>query len=60
LREVGAILGYVRDLDRELDSVTRTAAFLNELFSISDASGREQEALLGLSDVSCGWAISAG
>src|SRR6266581_2131876 len=49
VREVGAIGLTVRDLDRELMFFTNTLAF--ELVSISEASGREQAALLGLGDV---------
>src|SRR5882724_13146249 len=49
VREVGAIGLTVGDLDRELMFYTNTLPF--ELVSISEASGREQNALLGLSDV---------
>jgi len=49
VREVGAIGLTVRDLDRELVFYTNTLPF--ELVSISKASGREQDALLGLGDV---------
>src|SRR6266581_3113898 len=49
VREVGAIGLTVGDLGRELMFFTNTLAF--ELVSISEASGREQDALLGLSDV---------
>jgi catechol 2,3-dioxygenase-like lactoylglutathione lyase family enzyme len=49
VREVGAIGLTVGDLDRELVFYTNTLPF--ELVSISEASGREQAALLGLSDV---------
>jgi len=49
VREVGAIGLTVGDLDRELMFYTNTLPF--ELVSISEASGREQDALLGLSDV---------
>src|SRR6266481_2561501 len=48
-REVGAIGLTVGDLGRELMFYTNTLPF--ELDSISEASGREQDALLGLSDV---------
>lgn len=48
VREVGAIGLTVGDLDRELMFYTNTLPF--ELISISEASGREQDALLGLSD----------
>src|SRR6266700_1514941 len=47
--EVGAIGLTVGDLERELMFYTNTLPF--ELVSISEASGREQGALLGLSDV---------
>src|SRR6266404_1476158 len=49
VREVGAIGLTVGDLDRELMFYTNTLPF--ELVSISLASNREQDALLGLSDV---------
>jgi catechol 2,3-dioxygenase-like lactoylglutathione lyase family enzyme len=49
VREVGAIGLTVGDLDRELMFYTNTLPF--KLVSISEASGREQDALLGLSDV---------
>jgi catechol 2,3-dioxygenase-like lactoylglutathione lyase family enzyme len=49
VREVGAIGLTVGDLDRELMFYTNTLPF--ELVSISEVSGREQDALLGLSDV---------
>jgi catechol 2,3-dioxygenase-like lactoylglutathione lyase family enzyme len=49
VREVGAIGLTVGDLDRELMFYTNTLPF--ELVSISEARGREQDALLGLSDV---------
>src|SRR6266550_9321808 len=49
VREVGAIGLTVGDLDRELMFYTNTLPF--ELVSISEASGREQDVLLGLSDV---------
>jgi catechol 2,3-dioxygenase-like lactoylglutathione lyase family enzyme len=49
VREVGAIGLTVGDLDRELMFYTNTLPF--ELDSISEASGREQDALLGLSEV---------
>jgi len=49
MREVGAIGLTVGDLDRELIFYTNTMPF--ELVSISEASSREQGALLGLSDV---------
>src|SRR5439155_19138589 len=49
VREVGAIGLTVGDLDRELMFYTNTLPF--ELISISESSGREQDALLGLSDV---------
>src|SRR5882724_13016085 len=49
VREVGAIGLTVGDFDRELMFYTNTLPF--ELDSISEASGREQDALLGLSDV---------
>lgn len=48
VREVGAIGLTVGDLDRELMFYTNTLPF--ELVSVSEASGREQDALLGLSD----------
>src|SRR6266567_2693712 len=49
VREVGAISLTVGDLDRELMFYTNTLPF--ELVSIPEASNREQDALLGLSDV---------
>src|SRR6266516_6792704 len=49
VREVGAIGLTVGNLDRELMFYTNTLPF--ELVSISEASNREQDALLGLSDV---------
>jgi catechol 2,3-dioxygenase-like lactoylglutathione lyase family enzyme len=49
VREACAIGLTVGDLDRELMFYTNTLPF--ELVSISEASGREQDALLGLSDV---------
>ena len=49
MREVGAIGLTVGDLDRELMFYTNTLPF--ELVSISETSGREQDALLDLSDV---------
>ena len=49
VREVGAIGLTVGDLDRELMFYTNTLPF--ELVSIPEASNREQDALLGLSDV---------
>src|SRR6266567_2666754 len=49
VREVGAIGLTVGDLDRELVFYTNTLPF--ELVSISEVSNREQDALLGLSDV---------
>src|SRR5712671_5993764 len=49
VREVGAIGLTVADLDRELMFYTNTLPF--ELVSISEAAGKEQDALLGLSDV---------
>ena len=49
VREVGAIGLTVNNLGRELNFFTNTLQF--ELVSISDASGREQDALLGLSGV---------
>src|SRR6266699_1002619 len=48
-REVGAIGLTVGDLDRELMFYTNTLPF--ELVSISEVSNREQDTLLGLSDV---------
>ncbi len=54
-REVGAIGLTVGDLDRELMFYTNTLPF--ELLSISEASGREQNALLGLSNVKLRLAI---
>jgi len=47
VREVGAIGLTVNDLGRELNFFTNTLSF--ELVSISDASGKEQDSLLGLS-----------
>lgn len=47
VREVGAIGLTVNDLGRELNVFTNTLPF--EVVSISDASGKEQDALLGLS-----------
>src|SRR6266571_4028813 len=55
VREVGAIGLTVGDLDRELMFYTNTLPF--ELVSISEASGREQNALLGLSNVKLRLAI---
>ncbi len=49
VREVGAIGLTVGDLRRELVFYTNTLPF--ELVSISEVSNREQDALLGLSDV---------
>src|SRR5437879_8153912 len=49
MREVGAIGLTVGDLDRELMFYTNTLPF--ELVSISEASSREQDAPLGLSNV---------
>jgi catechol 2,3-dioxygenase-like lactoylglutathione lyase family enzyme len=49
VREVGAIGLTVNDLGRELNFYTNTLAF--ELVSISEASGKEQGALLGLKSV---------
>ena len=49
VREVGAIGLTVGDLDRELMFYTNTLPFA--LLSISEVSNREQDALLGLSDV---------
>src|SRR6266481_1390868 len=49
VREVGAIGLTVGDLDRELMFYTNTLPF--ELVSISEASGQDQDALLGLHDV---------
>ncbi len=46
VREVGAIGLTVNDLGRELSFFTNTLPF--ELVSISDAGGKEQDALLGL------------
>jgi catechol 2,3-dioxygenase-like lactoylglutathione lyase family enzyme len=48
VREVGPIGLTVGDLDRALHFYTNTLPF--ELLSISEAAGREQDALLGLSD----------
>src|SRR5262245_23769894 len=47
VREVGAIGLTVNDLNSELNFFTNTLPF--ELVSISNANGREQDALLGLS-----------
>src|ERR1051325_8598389 len=47
VREVGAIGLTVADRDRELMFYTNTLPF--ELVSVSEASGKEQDALLGLS-----------
>lgn len=49
VREVGAIGLIVDDLNRELMFYTNTLPF--ELVSISEASGKEQDALLGLKNV---------
>jgi catechol 2,3-dioxygenase-like lactoylglutathione lyase family enzyme len=49
VREVGAIGLTVGNLDRELMFYTNTLPF--ELISISEASNREQDALLGLRDM---------
>lgn len=49
VRGVGAIGLTVGDLDRELMFYTNTLPF--ELVSISEVNGRQQDALLGLSDV---------
>ena len=49
VREVGAINLTVGDLEKELNFFTNTLPF--ELVSISDASGKEQDTLLGLSHV---------
>src|SRR6266487_2967470 len=49
VREVGAIGLTVNDLGRELIFYTNTLPF--ELVSISKSSGREQEELIGLTDV---------
>jgi catechol 2,3-dioxygenase-like lactoylglutathione lyase family enzyme len=49
VREVGSIGLTVDNLGRELNFFTNTIPF--ELVSISEASGREQEVLLGLSGV---------
>lgn len=49
VREVGAIGLTVNDLGRELNFFTNTLPF--ELISISEASGKEQDALLGLKNV---------
>lgn len=49
VREVAAIGLTVNDLGRELNFYTNTLPF--ELVSISDASGKEQDALLGLKNV---------
>src|SRR5262245_22103660 len=48
VREVGAIGLTVNDLGRELNFFTNTLPF--QLVSVSAASGKEQDALLGLSD----------
>jgi catechol 2,3-dioxygenase-like lactoylglutathione lyase family enzyme len=49
VREVGAIGLTVNDLGRELNFFTNTLPF--EPVSISEASGKEQDALLGLNNV---------
>src|SRR2546425_4103886 len=49
VREVGSIGLTVGDLDRELMFYTNTLPF--ELVSISESSGPQQDALLGLNDV---------
>jgi catechol 2,3-dioxygenase-like lactoylglutathione lyase family enzyme len=49
VREVGGIGLTVGDLDRGLKFYTNTLPF--ELISISEAAGKEQDAVLGLSDV---------
>lgn len=49
VREVGAIGLTVNDLGRELNFYTNTLPF--ELVSISETSGKEQDALLGLKNV---------
>ena len=49
VREVGAIGLTVHDLGRELNFFTNTLPF--ELVSVSEASGKEQDAWLGLSGV---------
>ncbi len=49
VREVGAIGLTVNDLGRELNFYTNTLPF--ELIAISETSGREHDALLGLSNV---------
>ena len=49
VREVGAIGLTVNDLGRELNFFTNTLPF--ELVSITDKSGKELDALLGLKDV---------
>src|SRR5436190_4310766 len=49
VREVGAIGLTIGDLDRELMFYTNTLPF--ELVSISESSGPQQDALLGLNDV---------
>lgn len=49
VREVGAIGLTVGDLNRELHFYTNTLPF--ELVSISEASGKQQDALLGLKNV---------
>lgn len=46
VREVGAIGLTVNNLDRELDFFTNILQF--ELISLSDSSGKDQDALLGL------------
>jgi catechol 2,3-dioxygenase-like lactoylglutathione lyase family enzyme len=49
VREIGAVGMTVNDLGRELHFFTNTLPF--ELVSISDANGKELDALLGLSNV---------
>src|SRR6266700_2163247 len=49
VREVGAIVLTVGDLDRELTFYTNTLPF--QLVSISEVSGQDQDALLGLHGV---------
>src|SRR5688500_6578096 len=49
IREVGAIGLTVNDLGRELHFFTNTLPF--ELISVSEASGKEQDTLLDLSNV---------
>lgn len=49
VREIGAVGMTVNDLGRELHFFTNTLPF--ELVSISEAGGKEQDALLGLSNV---------